>query len=302
MSHRLETNNQQQLVVRHFKSQATRWYALYKGTDLESRHYQQRRASVLEMTEQVFLPINGRVLEVGCGAGLTTVELARRRYTVEAVDAVEEMIDLTKRHASEANVLERVSLSIGDVYNLQFADNTFDLVLAVGLLDWLHSPLRALGELSRVAKNGGFLILTCPNYWALNRILDPVSSPLLYPLRGFAKRLLGTIGVYNGSRGSAKRWPRMYMYSTKDFAALVASQRLELIKLMTVGFGPFSFLGKRILSDSSGIRLYENLQRLTSQNLSPIRKMGRASILVAKKTCERRTACDPAGTRGGRSP
>ena len=113
MAHACEIHDQQRRVAERFKSEALYWDAIYRGTDLYSKIYQRRREIILRTIVQLSLPWNARVLEVGSGAGLTTVELARRGHTVQAVDVVKEMLNLTLQHAAQANVSNRVSTSIG---------------------------------------------------------------------------------------------------------------------------------------------------------------------------------------------
>ena len=101
------------------------------------------------------LPPRSEVLEVGCGAGLTTVALAQRGLRVHAIDPVPTMIELTQWHAAEAGLSGAVDAGLGDVHALPFDNDAFDLVVALGVLTWLHSPLIALQEMARVTRTRG---------------------------------------------------------------------------------------------------------------------------------------------------
>lgn len=251
--------------------------------------FQLRHAAVLKMVKDLLLPKNAFALEVGCGAGLATVELARLGYIVQAVDPVKNMLNLTRHNAAEAEVSDKVSPCLGDVCNLHFAENTFDLVIAVGVLQWLSAPRGAVLEMKRVAKSGGYLIMTFLNSWELGRILDPLRNPLLFPIRALAKRVLGASGFYDGDRKPANQAAQMDWYSIKDFESLVASQGLEPIQVTTVGFEPFTYFGKRVLSDSSDLLLHEKLRPLVdAMRLFPILRLslGGWGILLARKTRE----------------
>jgi len=282
------------LVRQHFKHEASYWDAAYKGTDFISRVIQTRQAKVLELAGELPLHNNARVLEVGSGFGVTIVELAQRGHTVETVDIIEEMLDLTMCHAAEAHVLEKISLSLGDVGNLQFAGNIFDLVLAVGVLDWLSYPRTAIKELIRVAQPGGYIIVTFGNSWRLNYIFDPLFNPVLGPVRSLAKRILPAIGIKISQGERAKKEfvsperevsqrPPSYMRSLKEISAYMVSEGAEPIRVVAVGFGHFSFFGKRILSDALGLYVHEKLQCLADRNIPGINKTGRVLILLARK-------------------
>ena len=73
---------------------------------------------------------------------------------------------------------DRVRIHAADVHALPFQAHTFDLVVAIGVIPWLHSERVALQEMQRVLKPGGYLLVTADNNARLNRILDPRSSPL----------------------------------------------------------------------------------------------------------------------------
>ena len=285
MAHACETHHQQRRVAERFRSEAPYWDAVYRGTDVFSRILQRRREVILRMIDQLSLSKNAHVLEVGCGAGLTTVELARRGYDIQAIDVAKEMLDLTLQHAAQANVSDRVFASIGDVHSLHFAENTFDLVLAVGVLPFLHSPATAMRQMTSVTKPGRYLIVTSDNYWRLNHLIDLYMNPLLGSLRYSAKRILSAVGLYNRPTRCAGQGPRVYMYSMKDLRAFVSSAQLEESKVVTIGFGPFTFLGKNILLDSAGVWLDARLQQLADRGFPPLSATGSQHILLARKVC-----------------
>src|SRR5690242_17541619 len=62
------------------------WHDIYKKRDVYSVCYQDRMAAVLSLVDSLALPKGAKVLEVGCGAGLLSIELARRGFEVTAVD------------------------------------------------------------------------------------------------------------------------------------------------------------------------------------------------------------------------
>jgi SAM-dependent methyltransferase len=231
------------------------------------------------MIAQLPLPENPLALEVGCGGGQTTVELARHGYTVAAIDTLREMLHVTWRYATGAKLSERIFLSVDDANSLHFADNKFDLAIAIGVLMWLHSPNKAIGELRRVTKPGGYLIFTFPNSWALTGMFDLFRTPLLKPVRTFANTTLG-ISARNHDRRSLS----FYECSSQGVKSLVTSEGLELIRVVTIGFGPFSFFGKAVLKGASGLWLHENLQKLADRNAPVIRTAGRIHIILERKT------------------
>ena len=108
-----------------------------------------------------------------------TVALARNGYTVDALDPTDAMLQMTRNGAAHQSVRDRVRLHSADVHALPFQAHTFDVVIAIGVIPWLHSERVALQEMQRVLKPGGYLLVTADNNARLDRILDPlIVSPV----------------------------------------------------------------------------------------------------------------------------
>lgn len=107
------------------------------------------------------------LLDVGCGPGTITADLAARlgEGTVVGVDRSAEVIELARReHASGSGA--ELAFRVGDVYQLEFAEETFDVVYAHQLLQHLARPVEALVEMKRVLKRGGLLAVRDADFGA----------------------------------------------------------------------------------------------------------------------------------------
>ncbi len=274
-----DDDGRQQDVDRHFATTAQRWKLLYEEKDLVGLIYQQRREVVLEMVRRLALPQDARILDIGCGAGLTAIALASRGFTVEAQDTLPEMLSLTRQNAAEAGVSDRVITGRGDIHHLRYPENSFDCVIAMGVLPWIHSPEIAVREMGRVVKPGGAVIVTADNRWRLNNILDPRFNPVVTPLKRAAIRFLDASGIRKRSKQGA--W--VNMHSRVQIDRYIASGLLERMSGVTVGFGPFSFLGKVLLPDVLGVHLHRRLQGLADRNVPCLRSTGAHYIILARK-------------------
>lgn len=94
---------------------------------------------------------NRCILDVGCGVGLMTRGLTPRNE-VWGVDISFGLLKIARLHGLE------VVRGSGD--SLPFPDNSFDLVLCVGVLPYFEDPERIVKELCRVARAKGLLIVT----------------------------------------------------------------------------------------------------------------------------------------------
>jgi SAM-dependent methyltransferase len=120
-------------------------------------------------TEQTALPLFGavldaarvtvgrRLLDAGCGAGLTTLLASLRGAEVAAVDASPALVAITRQRVPKADVRE------ADLDALPFADDTFDAVAAVNSVFYAADIQVAVRELVRVARPGGRVVVTA---WA----------------------------------------------------------------------------------------------------------------------------------------
>ena len=104
------------------------------------------------------------LLDVGCGPGTLTVDLARHVAPgrVVGVDAVEEVLEGARARATAAGVT--VEFVQGDVYHLDVPDDSFDVVHAHQVLQHLTDPVAALREMRRVARLGGVVAVRESDY------------------------------------------------------------------------------------------------------------------------------------------
>jgi SAM-dependent methyltransferase len=250
----------QQAVTDYFESTAAYWKTVYADDRLLPAIYRDRHNTALGWIQELNLRPQARILEVGCGAGLITLALARNGYTVDALDPTPAMLEMTRNGAAHQCVQDRVRTHSADVHALPFQARTFDLVIAIGVIPWLHSERLALQEMQRVLKPGGYLLVTADNNARLDRILDPLISPLSAPLRLAAKSFLRLCRLWSPPSGfQAKRhYPR-------EVTRVIGECGFVHVKSCTVGFGPFTFLGKTLFTDAIGVRLHRRLQALASR-------------------------------------
>lgn len=97
------------------------------------------------------------LLDVGCGPGTITADLAAlvAPGRVVAIDSTRSILDQAAAHAEAVGQRDRVEFAVGDVHELEFDDDSFDVVHAHQILQHLGDPVQALREMRRVCKPGG---------------------------------------------------------------------------------------------------------------------------------------------------
>jgi SAM-dependent methyltransferase len=104
------------------------------------------------------------LLDVGCGPGTITADLARR-VAPGPTTAVDTSPDVLRAAADEA--MSRsvdVRFAVTDVHRLPFADDTFDVVHAHQVLQHVADPVRALQDMRRVCAPGGVVAARDSDY------------------------------------------------------------------------------------------------------------------------------------------
>jgi SAM-dependent methyltransferase len=112
-------------------------------------------------------PYNGalKILDVGTGPGFFAILLSQAGHTVSGIDASAEMIVCAKENAANAGASPE--LLVMDSHKLDFANETFDLIVNRNVVWTLTDPVKAYREWHRVLKPAGRLIVFDGN-WSSN--------------------------------------------------------------------------------------------------------------------------------------
>jgi len=263
---------EQKLVNSRFEKLVSEWAEIYERQGFDEFIFQERMRIVLDMVGRIGLPSQTRVLEVGCGAGVYTLALAKMGHLVDAIDPVQTMVDATRERARRGGQEHRVRSNLGDVHALGFPNETFGLVLAIGVFPWLSSIEQPLQEMYRVIRPGGYLVITVNSRWGLQQLLEPLSNPILRPAKELARRLL-------------RRRPKVrpYVIRLRHCDALLNTSGFEKLESLTLGFGPFSVFGCKLLPSSLGLKLHCRLQALAERGFPVLRAGGSKYIVLVKK-------------------
>ncbi len=120
------------------------------------------------------------MLDVGAGTGRSVRALrpfiAGQPPRIIALEPSHRMLHLGRQHTAEAADWLR-----GWAVPLPFAESTFDLVVALEMLEFTPNPRQTLSELLRVLRPGGLLLITNRVSWEAPLILGRTSSRSAFP-------------------------------------------------------------------------------------------------------------------------
>jgi ubiquinone/menaquinone biosynthesis C-methylase UbiE len=214
-------------------------------TSAAGRIRKERRVAFLTRGYQQ-LPAHPKVLEIGCGTGIFTEEIARTFSDLTSIDVVDALLEVARQR------LPQVRIENADVHHLIYASGSFDLVLGCSILHHLDWDA-ALAEIGRVLKPLGQVRFCEPNL--LNpQILVQKNWPWL-------KRKLGDS-------------PDEYAFTPRQITASLESQGFTDISVQ-----PFEFLHPATPRALVGAVLW--LESLLSQ--TPLVRIGGTLKIAAFK-------------------
>jgi len=137
-------------------------------------------------------------LDVGCGEGANTRELARLGARMHAIDIAPTFV----RHARAAEIEQPLGIAfeVGDGMALRFADARFDFVTAFMSLMDMPEAARALREAARVLRDGGFI-----QFSILHPCFAPRHRKVLRDDTGKV-RAIEVAGYFDRSDGRVETW------------------------------------------------------------------------------------------------
>jgi len=149
------------------------WAPVYDGrVDLSNYNFITRRAGTLNLMKgDGEYPM---VLDVGCGTGDYSALGPQHNGTYYGVDFSYSMI-ATARKTNAGNCGERFIVGSGEF--LPYRSDTFDLIAAMGFIEYFNEPDGPMGEMRRVLKPGGTLVIQSFKPELVGRLTSKLTKP-----------------------------------------------------------------------------------------------------------------------------
>lgn len=214
-------NEHDEMVRAYFSGVAPSFAAGYTTETRQGYVYVTRRELV---ANELRGRCGGKLLDVGCGAGVMSLVAEAYGYAYTGIDSSPEMVRAAERVHPES---DRVRFGEGRAEQLDFGADEFDVVLALGVLEYVErfQVDRVLSEIERVVKPGGTVIVSvlsnrCP-LWVGRRLREAAGR-----LRA---RLLG--------RRRVSQAPER-LYSKRQIGRLLAEARMTTTSTRPYAFAP----------------------------------------------------------------
>lgn len=179
---------EEQVAAQYDREEAAVNYAAgYAGRGCSTRYYHSRQYAVTQALADMR---GGKLLDVGCGPGMFISHLLRTRpgdFRVTAYDRSTAMAQEVRRRVGSAS---DVQVQVGRAEDMPFPDDAFDVVVAMGVLEYTHA-YTALCEIARVTRPGGRVLVTMLNPLSPFRLTEWLAYWPLARLLGRMERLVG---------------------------------------------------------------------------------------------------------------
>jgi ubiquinone/menaquinone biosynthesis C-methylase UbiE len=198
-----------------------------RATDEYFREIEARRYATHYNLRDLFAKLAGRkgkLLEVGCGIGVDSIQLAKCGFDVTAVDLTESALQVAKEFAARRGAT--INFQLGNAEGLDFPDASFDAVYSFGVLHHTPDIEKAVAEVHRVLRPGGTAYVMLYHRYSLVNLVHRVF------------RL-----PYESPRDHKDHCPVVYTFSRHGVRTLFGAYSRVSVQAaypFTFGFGPLT--------------------------------------------------------------
>lgn len=134
------------------------WYYASIKRNLFQRYWHNRR---FEEIKKLAEPVKGEILDIGSADGVFSKVIldATGASQIIGIDVLHSSIDWANQHWKN----HKMKFKVGDAHNLKFANNTFDAVFALEVLEHVFDPIKVFKEVKRVLKKNGYAVFLVPS-------------------------------------------------------------------------------------------------------------------------------------------
>lgn len=173
--------NQKEAVKKYFDTVSSDYEKAYEcGSDdpLRTHIFNERKKIVLDFIDRT----GGRALDVGCGPAVMTKALLEKKFIVYHSDISGAMIEKAKAAFGGQEFKGRVFFETSDAEHLDFEDSFFDVVVCIGVIEYLADYHKAIATIAKILKKGGSVIISIPNKGSILNGIDDLLGTIAFTL------------------------------------------------------------------------------------------------------------------------
>lgn len=174
------------------------------------------------------------LLDAGCGTGRFSLKMALLGHQVTGIDLSQPMLAYAREKAAFAEM--PLTFHAMNIYDLDFPDNHFDGVVSMALFEFIQDDQRALAELFRVLKPGGYLMIgtiTKDSAWGMQYLRQSVRPDSVFHEANF--KTAKEMASYYPKRLLAQQ-DAVYVPPNAEGDALTLENEVRLSKTETGAF------------------------------------------------------------------
>lgn len=192
---------------------------------------------------------NKVVLDLGCGGGRYALSVQEKAQKIIGIDISSKMIEVARKKCKPGMPVEFL---VGDATSTYFKDNYFDVIVSLGMFEYLKDPSPFLAEINRVLKPNGVLVFTCHNRTRVSdRLFDTklfhvVLKPILKSIKVFLFPRTANIntGYYGHPSETRERLYNKVRHSVKEIDSYLRFNGLILTDYRSLNFRVVDMLFK----------------------------------------------------------
>lgn len=193
------------------------WDRVVKNFDQQEARYQQLHIKNVENAKK-YLNASDLVLDYGCATGTKTFELAGHVAKIYGIDISPKMIAAAKRNAAKRKI-QSVAFAQTTIFDRQLEQESFDAILAFGILHLLKNLPQVLQRINQLLKPGGWFISSTACMGDNETIPTWINHLLFIPAR---------IGIL----------PTLRFLKIHELERAITGARFQIVETETIPFDP----------------------------------------------------------------
>ncbi len=203
------------------KSKLKDWYLKIFGYP-----YPPRRNEAIMVFDLLDPRPEEKILDIGCGEGIFTNELAKRGYDVTGIDISDHDLKVARKRAKQMNL--KVEYIKMDAQKMNFRNNSFDKIYSISTIEHIPDDQAVFNECFRVLKPDGALVISVPSEKNFKLIKQLIKLPHWIKVKLFNNLIVNSKSYGKYCRDLDKKFNHYHRYKIKALFRRVTQAGLNI--------------------------------------------------------------------------